>query len=116
MIAEWFVAVAHRIPETVFARVGNERVALGGVAGDAVEHGADHPAGRDALLQQRRVHRQLDHDQLVDRHRSDPFDQPLGARVEVLGVGRLDRQPPFGGLRAGDAITSQQKAFRALVA
>ena len=33
-----------------------------------------------------------------------------------FGVGRLDRESPFGGLGAGDAITRQQKAFGALVA
>jgi hypothetical protein len=27
------------------------------------------------------------------------------------GIGRLDRETPFGCLRAGDAITGQQKAF-----
>ncbi len=46
----------------------------------------------------------------------DPLDEALGALVEVGGFGRLDGQPPFGGLRAGDAITGEQKAFRALVA
>src|SRR4029079_2185282 len=28
----------------------------------------------------------------------------------------FDRETPFGGLRAGDAITGQQKAFRTLIA
>ena len=42
--------------------------------------------------------------------------QPFGAFVEVLGIRGLDGQPPLGSLCAGDAITGQQKAFRALVA
>ena len=58
----------------------------------------------------------FDHDQLVDRHRGDALDQALGALVEVRGLRRLDGQPPLGGLRAGDAITGQQKAFRSLIA
>ena len=32
------------------------------------------------------------------------------------GSGASDSESPFGGLRAGDAITGQQKAFGALVA
>src|ERR1700753_2740634 len=45
VVAERFVAVFDRIPETVLDRIGDEGVALRGVAGDAVEDRADHPTG-----------------------------------------------------------------------
>ena len=45
VVAVGFVAVPHRLPEAVLSRVGDERVALGGMPRDAVEDGADHLAG-----------------------------------------------------------------------
>ena len=48
-------------------------------------------------------------------HRRDALDEAFGALVEILGCGRLDRQPPLRGLRAGDAIPGQQKPFRTLI-
>ena len=115
MVAERFVALAHGLAEAVLAGLGDEGVALRGVPGDPVEHRADHSAGRHTLLVERGVHRELHHDQLVDRDRRDPLDQPLGALVEVRRVRRLDGESPLGGLRAADAIPGQQQAFGALV-
>ena len=56
VVTERFVAVPHGLPESVFAGVGDEGVAFRGVPGDPVEHGADHPTGRHALLVERGVH------------------------------------------------------------
>src|SRR5882757_5801057 len=90
-VAERFVAALHRVPEAVLTRLGDERVSFWGVPGDAVEDGAHHPAGRNALVDQRRVERQLRHDQLVDRHRGDTPDESFGALVQVGRFGCLDR-------------------------
>ncbi len=115
VVAHRLVALAHRFAEAVFNCVRPRRHALRGMPGDAVEHRAHHPAGRHALLQQRGVAGQLGHDELIDGHGGDPSDEALGALIEVLRLGRLDGQAPFGGLRAGDAIPGEQKTFGALI-
>src|SRR5262245_61127719 len=66
VVPERFVAVTDRLAEAMFDRVGNERMTFRGVPGDAVEHRAQRRTGVDALAQQRGVHRELDHDELVD--------------------------------------------------
>src|ERR1700759_3691820 len=116
VITEWFVAVLDRLAEAVLHGVGDERMPLGRVRGDTVEHRADHSAGGHALLQPCGIEREFNHDQLVDRLRGDPFHQAFGALVEVFRIRRLDCQTPLRRLCAGDAISGQQKTFGTLIA
>jgi hypothetical protein len=50
VVTERFVTVLDGVTEAVLDGVGDKCVALGGVPGDPVENGADHPAGGNALL------------------------------------------------------------------
>src|SRR3984957_3360606 len=103
VITERFIAVLDRITEAVLHGVCDERMPLGRVPGDTVEHRADHSAGGHTLLRQRGIEREFNHEQLVDRHRGDPLHQTFGALVEVFWIRRLDCQTPLGRLRASDA-------------
>lgn len=116
MVTVGFIAMPHGLPESVRGGIGDEGVPFGGMPGNTVEYRADHLRCGHPLIQQCGITGQLGHDQLVDRHGRNAFHQALGALVEVRGIGRFDRQTPFGGLLPGDAIPGEQQPFRALVA
>src|SRR5690606_2285567 len=63
-VAERLVTLAHRLAEARLGRPLLERVALGGVAGDPVEHGAEQLRRVQALAEQALVDEQLHHLQL----------------------------------------------------
>ena len=71
-----------------------ERVALGGVAGDAVEHGAEDLRRVQTLSHHGLVDEQLHHHQLVDRHARDALEQDLEALVELLARRRTRSRAP----------------------
>lgn len=78
-VAEGLVALAHRLLEAGLGGARLERVALAGVAGDAVEHGAQDLGRVQTLLHHGLIHQQLHHHQLVHRHARDPLEQDLEA-------------------------------------
>jgi hypothetical protein len=93
-----------------------EAVALGGVARDAVEHGAEELALREALGVRRLVEHQLHHDELVNRHPGDARQQALEARVELIAWRALDGEAPGDGLGARQATTGEQQSLGLLEA
>src|SRR4051812_49160949 len=109
------IALADRLAEADLRGALLERVALARVPRDPVEDRADHPAVRHALAHQRRVERELEHHELVHRHRGDPSEQHLRAPVELLGTRRLDRQSPLSGLGPRQTVTGEQQPLGALV-
>lgn len=96
------------------ARLGGallERVALGGVARDAVEGRPEDLGRMQSLRVQRLVHQQLHHHQLVDRVARDALDQDLGRLVELGRRRRLDRKLPLDRLGARERV-ARERAMR----
>ena len=70
--------------------------------------------GRQPLGDGLLVDQELHHLQLVERHPRDARRQRVGARVELIGRRRLDRQPPLQRLGARQAVAGEQQALGAL--
>src|SRR4029077_2951605 len=109
VIAEWLVALPHRLLEARFGGATDEAVALLGVAGDAVEEGAEQLRLVQTLRVERLVDEHLHHHQLVDPQPCDPLQQRLEALVELIGRRRLGRQPPLLRLLAAQRVAGQQQ-------
>src|SRR6476659_10396321 len=73
VVAEGLVAFAHGLLEAALGGAADEVVALLGMAGDAVEEGAEQLRLVQALRVERLVDEHLHHHQLVDRQAGDPL-------------------------------------------